>query len=102
MLGRAFEKIGLGCLDRLAGGLFGLVQGVLLVSIIILVAVAFVPNAQWLTESRLPREFFGALHWSTRISPAGLSDRIHEGLRLLEKDTPDWVHPNWVHPDGAR
>jgi membrane protein required for colicin V production len=93
MLGRAFRWLGLGCLDRLGGGVLGLIQGVLLVMIAILVAVAFFPSAQWLTDSRLPKQFFGALHVSTQVTPDELAERLRKGLRLLEQESPSWVHP---------
>jgi len=38
-LSKAFQKLGLGCLDSLAGALFGFFQGVLLVTVCILVTV---------------------------------------------------------------
>ena len=53
VLSKTFQKIGLGWLDSLAGGAFGLLQGVLLVTIIILVAVAFFPDAHWLADGKL-------------------------------------------------
>jgi membrane protein required for colicin V production len=92
-LHKAFHKIGLGCLDRLGGAGFGILQGVLLVTLFILVAVAFFPQAHWLVEARLPRLFFGACHLSTQWTPADLSDRIRRGLSLLEQQTPWWLHP---------
>jgi uncharacterized membrane protein required for colicin V production len=67
-LAKAMHSIGLGCLDRLAGGIFGFFQGVLLVTLAILVTVAFYPQAHWLVEARLPRHFFAACHLSTHMS----------------------------------
>jgi membrane protein required for colicin V production len=93
MLHKTFKEIGLGCLDRLAGGVFGLFQGMLLVTLGILVAVAFFPEGHWLVEARLPRLFFGACHLSTHLSPAQLADRVHHGLSLLEQQSPWWMHP---------
>ena len=61
ILGRTFEWLGLGCLDTLGGGVLGFMQGVVLVMLGVLVAVAFFPEAEWLAQSRLPRQFFGAL-----------------------------------------
>jgi membrane protein required for colicin V production len=92
VLSRTFKKIGLGWLDSLVGGAFGLLQGVLLVTIVILVAVAFFPDAHWLVDSKLPRHFFGALHLSTRISPTELAMRVRMGLKLLQEGTPEWMH----------
>jgi membrane protein required for colicin V production len=93
ILARTFHQLGLGCLDRLAGGVFGLFQGAGLVTLCILVAVAFFPTAHWLTEGKLPRQFFGACHLSTHVSPAALAERVREGLRMLEEESPEWMHP---------
>jgi len=93
ILSRIIHKIGLGCLDRLAGAVFGLFQGALLVTICILVTLAFFPRAEWLTKSRLPRYFFGACHVSASISPRELAERIRQELKSLEKASPEWMHP---------
>lgn len=93
LLSKALHKIGLGCLDRLAGALFGLFQGAVLVTVGILVTVAFFPKTQWLTESRLPKYFFGACHLSTHISPKKLAERVQQELKTLEEASPEWMHP---------
>ena len=92
-LSETVHGIGLGCLDRLVGGVFGLLQGALLVTLVILVAVAFFPKAQWLADARLPRMFFRACHLSTDVSPADLAERVRQGLRVLEEGSPRWLHP---------
>ena len=96
VLAKALHKIGLGCLDRIAGAAFGLFQGALLVVLFIWVAVAFFPTAHWLTEGKLPKRFFGACHLSTHMSPAELARRVREGLRTLEEESPPWMHPDHV------
>jgi len=93
ILSKTLHRMGLGCLDRLAGAAFGFLQGALLVTLVILVAVAFFPKAHWLTEARLPREFFGACHLSTHMSPQELAERVRQGLRTLEEESPHWMHP---------
>jgi membrane protein required for colicin V production len=93
-LAKAFKSIGLGCLDRLAGGIFGFFQGVLLVTLVILVTVAFFPQAQWLVDARLPRHFFAACHLSARMSPDQLAKRVRSGLKTLEEESPEWMHPH--------
>jgi uncharacterized membrane protein required for colicin V production len=90
---KTLHGIGLGCLDRLAGGVFGLLQGALLITLGILVVVAFFPKAHWLADARLPRYFFGVCHLSAHISPADLAARVHEGLLALEQHAPKWLHP---------
>lgn len=92
-LSRTFHNMGLGCLDRLAGAAFGFFQGALLVTLVILVTVAFFPKAHWLTEARLPRLFFGACDLSTHMSPAELAERVRLGLKMLAEASPRWMHP---------
>lgn len=93
LLSKILHQMGLGCLDRMAGGLFGLFQGALMVTLCILATVAFYPEAAWLSESRLPRHFFAACHLSTHVSPAELKKQVHEGLTRLERESPEWMHP---------
>jgi membrane protein required for colicin V production len=92
VLAKLFEKVGLGCLDRLAGAVFGFIEGLVFVTVCILVTVAFFPQTQWLTEARLPRYFFGALHMSTHVTPSRLADRLRKELRTLEAESTQWMH----------
>ena len=93
ILGKAFDWLGLGCLDKIGGALLGFLQGAVAVTLGILVAVAFFPQAQWLTQSRLPRQFFAACQMSVHVSPEELADKIRGGLRTLEQESPKWLHP---------
>ena len=92
LLAKAFEKVGLGCLDRLAGGVFGFVEGLVFVLVCILVTVAFFPQTVWLTNAKLPRYFFGALHVSVRVTPSRLSDRVRKELETLETESKKLIH----------
>jgi membrane protein required for colicin V production len=91
LLAKLFEKVGLGCLDRMAGAAFGFVQGMVFVTLCILVTVAFFPQTAWLTDARLPRYFFGALHVSVRVTPPRLSDRVRKELHALEAQSSNWI-----------
>jgi len=93
ILSKMVRGIGLGCLDRLAGGVFGFLQGALLITIVILAVVAFFPKAQWLAEAKLPKLFFGICHLSVRVSPSELSNRVLNGLVMMEESAPEWMHP---------
>lgn len=94
VMAKLLHQVGLGCLDRIAGAAFGLFQGALLVTLGILVVVAFYPKAHWLAEGKLPKRFFGACHLSTHMSPEALARRVREGLKTLEEESPPWMHPN--------
>ncbi|MGH9606210.1 MAG: CvpA family protein [Terracidiphilus sp.] len=93
VLAKALRLVGLGWLDALAGGAFGFLQGALLVTIFILVTVAFFPQAEWLTQARLPQMFFSACRLSTHMTPAELAERVRSGLDKLERESPRWMHP---------
>ncbi|MGD0734842.1 MAG: CvpA family protein [Terracidiphilus sp.] len=92
-LAKAFRLIGLGCLDSLAGGIFGFFQGVILITLGILALAAFFPDTQWLEKARLPKLFFGACHLSTHVSPAELAHRVRDGLKILEHDSHELINP---------
>jgi membrane protein required for colicin V production len=93
LLAKAFRLLGLGWLDGLAGAVFGFFQGVLLIVIGILVVVAFFPQARWIADARLPRMFFGACHVSANVTPGELGERVRNGLRSWEAESPRWMHP---------
>jgi membrane protein required for colicin V production len=105
IMAKTMHRLGLGCLDRLAGAAFGLLQGALLVTLCILVAVAFFPQSHWLAEARLPRQFFGACHLSTHMSPQELAQRVREGLRTLDvkcRDIPYILSPDILYTCSIR
>jgi|SRR5579859_1910107 len=93
ILAKMLRRIGLGCLDSLAGGVFGFLQGAVLVTLAMLVVLAFFPKSHWLAEATLPKYFFGVCHLSTKVSPSELSNRVHEGMKMMEKRAPEWMHP---------
>jgi membrane protein required for colicin V production len=93
ILAKALKLIGLGCLDALGGVIFGFFEGVILVTLGILVIVAFFPSETWLAEARLPKMFFGACHLSMHASPEDLAHRVRDGLKVLEHDTNVFIAP---------
>lgn len=90
---KTIRWMGLGFLDSLGGAVVGFVQGAVLVTVAILVTVAFFPGQHWLAEAKLPQRFVGALHLSTHVSPGVLGTRVRNGLRQLEDESPKWMHP---------
>lgn len=96
VLSRALNWMGLGCLDMLGGAIMGFFQGILFVTICVMIAVAFFPTAQWLRDSRLPRQFFGPLQISTHVTPEKLAERIRDGFRKMEMETRQLTRPESV------
>ena len=93
-IAKMVQKLGLGCLDGLAGAILGFIQGLVLVTIGIMVTIAFFPSQDWLDEARLPKLFFGTLHVSENVTPGELGDRLRKGLLLLEHESPGWLKPH--------
>src|SRR5579863_2181414 len=93
-IGKLADKLGLGCLDGLAGAILGFIQGLVLVMISIMVTVAFFPGQDWMNDARLPKLFFGTLHISENVTPGELGDRLRKGLQLLEHESPKWLNPH--------
>jgi len=93
-IAKVADKLGLGCLDGLAGAILGFIQGLVLVTIGIMVTVAFFPGQEWMIEARLPKLFFGTLHVSENVTPGELGDRLRKGLLLLEHESPGWMRPH--------
>jgi len=93
VIAKIVHKIGLGCLDRLAGAAFGFVQGAVMVMIVILIVLAFFPKSPWLAEATLPKYFYGACHVTTNLSPGELANRVRHGIDEMQEQAPEWMHP---------
>jgi len=91
-LSKMFKWMGLGCIDVTGGAIVGFFQGVLMVTVCILVTVAFFPQTEWLTQAKFPQMFFGALNVGTHVTPDELSGKVLDGLRTLKQESPKWLH----------
>lgn len=94
LFAKAFEWMGLGWLDHIAGAGFGFLQGALFVVIGILVLVAFFPSMHDLTNAWLAKPFLNACRISTHLGPSGLEDHVKRGLQKFQNETPHWLHPS--------
>lgn len=94
LLKKLIHGVGLGWVDKLAGMAFGLLRGALLVTLCIVALAAFFPDTRWLGDAQLAKYFLGTVHLTTQMTPQDLKHRILEGLRVLRKDSPAWLHPD--------
>ena len=89
VVAKIVHKVGLGCLDRIAGAVFGFVQGAVLVMLTILVVLAFFPKSTWLADAQLPKYFYGACQATTSFEPRQNSpNRVHRGIDEMRKAAP--------------
>ena len=95
LLGRLFQRtastIGLGVLDRLAGGIFGFVRGCLLATVVMLTLAAFAPSFSALRASHLAPYFLDVAHGISFIVPHDLQVQIASGVSTLKHIPPHWI-----------
>lgn len=79
----------LGWVDRLAGGGFGCVKGILIVSVVLVALTSFLPkNHELLQASRLAPQTMVLSESLTALVPKDLKERFYEKLEALRKSWP--------------
>jgi membrane protein required for colicin V production len=89
-----FRSVGLGIVDRLLGAVFGLVEGCVVVTLVLMGIVAFLPRQDWLSNSRLAPVFLTAAHGGSQVVPFALGEEIRQGLQALRMGQPNWLKPS--------
>ncbi len=98
-----FRTVGLGIIDRLLGAVFGLVEGCVMVTLVLMGIVAFLPRQDWLSNSRLAPVFLTAAHGGSHVVPFALGEEIRQGLQALRMAQPNWLKPtSEVHFNTAQ
>jgi membrane protein required for colicin V production len=87
LLSTLFKWTGLSWLDRLMGGVFGLVRGSLIAVAFVAVLLAFTPKPlpNWMVESRtLPYAIQASNLWA-QLAPNAIKQAFEEGMRDVRK-----------------
>ena len=92
LIRRAIRAVGLGWLDRLLGGAFGLLRGGLVVVLGFIIVAAFLPTVAWTKGSRLAPFFLSAAGGVTRSAPAAAAGRVTSGLQHWQQARGWWRH----------
>ena len=79
------KEAGLSVIDRMLGGVLGLLRGCLVVAIVLLGMTAFTPNSQWLENSGLAPYFLVVGRAAIWVAPAELRQQFYKGLDFLRK-----------------
>lgn len=89
------KQAGLRWVDRVLGAAFGLVRGLLVVTVIVMATAAFVPDAQWLARSRMAPYFLVAGRAASWLAPSEVRGKVREGIEVLHtgKKKPEEVKP---------
>jgi membrane protein required for colicin V production len=89
----AMHEVGLRWVDRLLGAAFGLVRGVVLVTVAIMAMAAFAPESTILKQSELSRYFLLSARAASWVAPSDLQQKFKDGLALLRKNRMEMLAP---------
>ena len=79
----AAKESGLSFVDRILGGVLGLVRGCLIVIVVLMAMTAFSPASQWLQDSLLAPYFLVVGRAAIWVAPSEMRARFYQGLDLL-------------------
>ena len=77
------KQVGLRWVDRLLGAAFGVVRGLLVVTVIVVATAAFAPHAQWLEQSRSAPYFLVIGRGASLLTPSDIRERVSKGIEVL-------------------
>lgn len=97
----ALQEVGLRWVDRLLGAAFGLVRGIVLVTVAIMMMAAFAPESEVMKKSELSRYFLLSANVATWVAPSDLRQKFRDGLALLRKQRMELIAPPAKAEKGA-
>jgi membrane protein required for colicin V production len=81
----AVNEVGLRWIDRFLGGAFGLVRGLVVVTVLVLAVATFMPQSKWLETSELSRYFLLSARSASWVAPADLRQKFVDGVAYIRK-----------------
>lgn len=95
----AMKEVGLRWMDRVLGGAFGLVRGLIVVTVIVLTMATFTPDSKALERSELSRYFLITGKVVSWLAPLEVRQKFQDGIALLRKNRMEALAP--AQPAGA-
>jgi membrane protein required for colicin V production len=80
----AAHNVGMRLFDRLLGGLFGLVRGMLVVMVLVMAMASFLPSSPVLAKSTLGQYFLVAGRAAVYAGPGDLRQKFRDGVNALQ------------------
>ena len=90
----AMQEIGLRWIDRLLGAAFGLVRGIVVVTVLVMAAATFLPQSKWLETSELSRYFLLSAKTASWIAPSDVRQRFKDGVAYVRKTRMEGLGPS--------
>ena len=97
----AAKEIGLRWADRLLGGAFGLVRGVVIVTVAVMAIAAFSPDSPLLARSQLSGYFLLAARTGTWVAPSELRAKVRDGELAIRNMNPELASQHDGKPSAA-
>ena len=94
---KAIRAVGLRFVDRFLGGAFGLVRGVIIVTVGVIGFTAFAPESPLLAGSQFAGYFLVAGRGGSWLAPARMRDKFREGLARLRRESSAPARPTPEH-----
>lgn len=92
LVGQVVEKTGLSPTDRLFGGLFGLIRGMVIVLLAVMLArITPFPNDPWWRESGLIPRFEQMADWTAEFLPASVRELLDAGQQQMQSPSNEPV-----------
>jgi membrane protein required for colicin V production len=79
----AVKEVGLSWADRLLGGAFGLVRGILVIAIVLLATASFAPGARWMANSQLAPYMLIVARAAVWVAPGSVRAHFYDGVKVL-------------------
>ena len=79
----ALKEVGLRWVDRTLGGAFGLVRGLVVVTVIVMAVAAFEPQSRALGDSQLAGYFLVSGRAASWLAPAEIRQKFRDGVVAL-------------------
>jgi membrane protein required for colicin V production len=94
LLGLLLKWAGLSWLNRLMGGVFGLLRGLVFAIALVLALLAFSPNPppRSVVESRIAPYVIDAAHICANLAPREVRDRVMQSYEEVEKAWTEMIH----------
>ncbi|HEV3040282.1 MAG TPA: CvpA family protein [Candidatus Angelobacter sp.] len=83
----AIREVGLRWVDRFLGGVFGLVRGLIVVTVGVLALTAFAPESRELSESSLAKYLLVPGRGVSWLAPSVMRQKFREGVARLRQGT---------------
>ena len=97
----AAKEIGLRWVDRLLGGAFGLVRGIVIVTVAVMAFAAFSPNSPVLARSQLSGYFLLAARTGTWVAPSELRAKVRDGAFAIRNMNPELASQHDRKPSAS-